>query len=222
MMIQSLYTFIIKGGPLVWPILGCSVLGVAIFFERLFYLWRIRRSESGILKTLESHFKAGDILEFFKDLPEATGPALNMIKEAAGICCDDSEALETVLDFHIDAEVEAASKYMDTLATLGAISPLLGLLGTVTGLIKAFMVIEASGGKVNASMLAGGIWEAMLTTAFGLAVALLLIVGHRFLLSRVKHLEDELEHIAILLLKGAYHNRKANGLGVSYEKTSLK
>ena len=69
-------------------------------------------------------------------------------------------------------EVRDLSRYLQALATIGSIAPLLGLLGTVIGMIKAFMVIQQMGGKVNAVVLAGGIWEAMLTTALGLAVAL--------------------------------------------------
>jgi biopolymer transport protein ExbB len=78
---------------------------------------------------------------------------------------------------------------------------MLGLLGTVLGMIKAFMVIQEMGGKVNASVLAGGIWEAMLTTALGLGVALPTIVAHSYLLSRVERYEARLQDGTVAFLK---------------------
>jgi biopolymer transport protein ExbB len=75
-------------------------------------------------------------------------------------------------------------RYLPTLAVIGNLAPLLGLLGAVTGMIKAFMVIQETGGKVNAAVLAGGIWEAMLTTAFGLIVAVPTIAAHSYLSMR--------------------------------------
>jgi biopolymer transport protein ExbB len=87
------------------------------------------------------------------------------------------------------------------MATIGNIAPLLGLLGTVIGLIKAFMVIQEMGGKVNASVLAGGIWEAMLTTALGLGVALPTMLAHSYLLARIDRYEARLQQGAITFLQ---------------------
>jgi biopolymer transport protein ExbB len=95
---------------------------------------------------------------------------------------------------------------MQLLATLGNIAPLLGLLGTVIGMIKAFMVIQEMGGKVNASVLAGGIWEAMLTTAVGLAVALPAMLAHGYLSAQVDRYEARLQQGAVTFLK-SLHSR---------------
>jgi biopolymer transport protein ExbB len=113
----------------------------------------------------------------------------------------EREVLETVIVNAIDEEVRGLSSYMQGLATIGNIAPLLGLLGTVMGLIKAFMVIQQMGGKVNAAVLAGGIWEAMLTTAFGLAVALPTMVGHSYLMARVEQYEAKLQAGAVTFMK---------------------
>jgi len=78
---------------------------------------------------------------------------------------------------------------------------LLGLLGTVLGMIKAFMVIQEMGGKVNAAVLAGGIWEAMLTTAMGLAVALPTMLAHSYLVSRVDRYEAQLQDGTVTFIK---------------------
>jgi biopolymer transport protein ExbB len=85
-------------------------------------------------------------------------------------------------------------RYLQVLATIGNIAPILGLLGTVIGMIKAFMVIQEMGGKVNAAVLAGGIWEAMLTTALGLSVALPTMVAHSYVTSQVDQYEARLQN----------------------------
>ncbi len=207
-------TFLMKGGPLVWPIVACSVLALAIFFNRLLYLARLHRSESNLLTRMEALYRKGDYQGVLDEAGSDDSPVGIMISEASTLCCDDNATLETVLDFEIDSAISHASTYMRTLATLGAITPLLGLLGTVTGLIRAFMVIEDAGGKVNASLLAGGIWEAMLTTALGLSVALPIVVGHGFLRSRIRLLEEDLQRGAVIFLKTAHAlKEKIPGLG---------
>lgn len=203
-MTDDLYSFIVRGGPLIWPILACSALGMAIFFERLWYLVRIGGQEAALMEEMARQLKAGRFTTFMEGLKDAEGPTGMMLTEAAAVCCHDRGAVETVLDFHIDNEVNQAARYMGLLSTLAAVSPLLGLLGTVTGLIRAFMVIEEAGGKVNASMLAGGIWEAMITTALGLGVAIVLLFCHRLLRARIKGLEQQLQYMAILFIKGMF------------------
>ncbi len=188
---------LLKGGVLVWPILFCSVLGVAIFLNRLVVLMRLKREEAGLEECLAEKAEK----EALVTLAQEDNPLGRMIREITPVCCRDRQLLETVLDYVIDQEVARASRYLEHLATLASVAPLLGLLGTVTGLIKAFMVVERAGGRVDASMLAGGIWEAMLTTAVGLSVAIPLILAHRYLSSLVAAYEMRLETLAIKLLK---------------------
>ncbi len=194
-------SFLAQGGPLVWPILFCSVLGLAIFLNRLYFLFRLRREEESALLRLKEALSRGEGLSSFA---QGQGPLAQMIREILPVCCADRALVETLLDRIIEREIARAARYLDHLATLASIAPLMGLLGTVTGLIKAFMVIEEAGGKVDATMLAGGIWEAMLTTAVGLSVALPLIVAHRFLLSRIDAYEEDLERLETTLLKALF------------------
>jgi biopolymer transport protein ExbB len=120
----------------------------------------------------------------------------------------DQDILESVIVNATENEVRGLSAYLQTLATIGNVAPLLGLLGTIIGMIKAFMVIQQMGGKVNAAVLAGGIWEAMLTTAFGLAVALPAMVAHSYLVARVDAYEARLQNGSVLFLK-AIRNKVA-------------
>jgi biopolymer transport protein ExbB len=120
----------------------------------------------------------------------------------------DREILETVILNATDEEVRYLSAYTQALATIGNIAPILGLLGTVIGMIKAFMVIQQMGGKVNASVLAGGIWEAMLTTALGLAVALPTMVAHSYLISKIDTYEARLQKGSVTFLKSIFTNHR--------------
>ncbi len=197
---MSLISFLLKGGPLIWPIFFCSVLGVAIFLNRLFLLWGLKGEERDLERLLEGKNSREDL----SSLSEGDHPLGRMLREIEPVCCKDRALLETILDYVIDQEITRVGRHLDHLATLASIAPLLGLLGTVTGLIKAFMVVERAGGRVDASMLAGGIWEAMLTTAVGLSVAIPLIVGHRYLSTQVRAYEERLETLAVKLLKKIY------------------
>jgi biopolymer transport protein ExbB len=124
-----------------------------------------------------------------------------VLSQALEVKNQDRETLETVIIHASEEEVRGLSRYLQALATIGNITPLLGLLGTVIGMIKAFMVIQEMGGKVNAAVLAGGIWEAMMTTALGLSVALPTMVAHSYLLSRVDKYEAWLQDGAVTFLK---------------------
>ncbi len=197
--------FFQKGGLLLWPIFLCSLLGVAIFLNRLLVLLRLKREETDLGPLLVGDENKEIV---FSRLARENSPLGRMVKEISPVCCRDRALVENVLAHVIDQEIARASRYLEHLATLASIAPLLGLLGTVTGLIKAFMVVERAGGKVDASMLAGGIWEAMLTTAAGLSVAIPLIIGHRYLSSLVQLYEERLQDLAINLLKFIYMNHE--------------
>lgn len=92
-------------------------------------------------------------------------------------------------------ELQRLEKNLGSLAVIAHISPLLGLLGTVTGMIKAFMKIQALGGRVDASVLAGGIWEALITTAAGLSVAIPTLVAYYYFEGKVDGFEKEMRRI---------------------------
>jgi len=192
--------FLAKGGILVVPILFCSVIGLAIFLERMirFSQARIR---GDIVKEVASYIRNGDDQKAYEILKSKNTPMARVLYQAIEVKDQDRETLETVIVHAIEREVRNLSKYLQALATIGNVAPLLGLLGTVIGMIKAFMVIEQMGGKVNASVLAGGIWEAMLTTALGLAVALPTVVAHSYLSSCVDKYEAQLQDGAVIFIK---------------------
>ncbi|MDY6830575.1 MAG: MotA/TolQ/ExbB proton channel family protein [Thermodesulfobacteriota bacterium] len=193
--------FLAKGGVLVIPILLCSVFTVAIFLERIITFARMRTRGAGLAKKVAGLLTTGQPAQARKTAEESGSPMGRVLAQAIDVKDSDRETLETVIVNAIEEEVRTLSSYVQALATIGNIAPLLGLLGTVIGMIKAFMVIQQMGGKVNAAVLAGGIWEAMLTTALGLAVALPAMLAHSYLVARIERYEARLQNGAVTFMK---------------------
>jgi biopolymer transport protein ExbB len=196
-----------KGGFLVWPILLCSIIGITVFFERLFS-FRAAGDRDGvtarILQLLErgKFSEAKEVLAARRKHRKRKGSSAEFVlQEAIAVQGSEQEILEIVLAHSVERELDYLARHMGILATAGNIAPLLGLLGTVVGMIKAFIVVENMGGRVNATVLAGGIWEAMLTTALGLLVAIPLIVVHSYLEGRLNMIRAHLEDITVSLIK---------------------
>ncbi len=197
-----MFVFLAKGGVLVIPIFFCSVVALAIFVERIIRFSKIKRRGVGLAEKTVQLLGEGKKKEAQKMLKESNAPMGRVLLQATDVIDQGRDTLETVISNTTDEEVRGLSSYIQALATMGNIAPLLGLLGTVIGMIKAFMVIQQMGGKVNAAVLAGGIWEAMLTTALGLAVALPTMVAHSYLLARIDKYEASLQSGAVAFIKG--------------------
>jgi biopolymer transport protein ExbB len=90
-------------------------------------------------------------------------------------------------------EIRTLERHIDWLATIAGAAPLLGFLGTVTGMVKAFQVIEKMGGPVNPSMLAAGIWEALITTVFGLSIAIPCVFAYNYFVNRIENIVLDVE-----------------------------
>ena len=196
-----MFDFLAKGGVLVGPILLCSVIALALFLERLIRLGRVKIRGNGLVSSVSKHLEKGEDQKAYEVASRDPSPMGRILTQAMEVKDQDRETLEAVLVHATETETRALSRYLQALATIGNITPLLGLLGTVMGMIKAFMVIQEMGGKVNAAVLAGGIWEAMLTTALGLAVALPTMVAHSYLSARVDRYETQLQDGTVIFLK---------------------
>ena len=194
-----MYQFVMKGGYLMYPIMICSVLTLAILFERLFALRRSRIIPDKFI------IEVSDLVRQQRMEDALTQCRLNNSSIArvlmAGISRHNKsrqqikEAIEDV------GRLEAANleRFLTILGTIAGIAPLLGLLGTVTGMIKAFSVISHAG-IGNPQMLAGGISEALITTATGLTVAIPAFVFYKLLRSRVDKRILRMERVSIEIL----------------------
>jgi len=193
-----------RGGVLVIPILFCSLAGLTIFFERFLLYRRVTFSDDALesLCELVQEKRTAEAFGLLQPVRRGLRQPLNVILlDALTYARTDRETMELLLSQGVSREIQYLARHLTTLATLGNIAPLLGLLGTVLGMIKAFAVVERMGGKVNAAMLAGGIWEAMLTTALGLSVAIPLIILHNYLENRLNGIQAGLEERTIAFFK---------------------
>ena len=181
-----------KGGPVMWVLLGYSVVAVAIVIERLIHLQ--------LLPKINGELDSLYVVKGKRIAPEAA-IAIG-VKQAAADGVKDLIRVASRIGSEQLARMESGLR---TLAWLGNTAPLLGLFGTITGMIKAFKVIEEAGGKVDAQALAGGIWEAMLTTGAGLAVAIPVLLLLHFLEGIVDRRAKSMQRVASILIERLPH-----------------
>jgi len=200
---MSLWQVFMAGGPVMWPILLCSIFAMAITIEKFWYIHKIRIDAQDFLKTILNKIKGHDTKEALKICDKTKSPIANILK--AGILKHGrsrqqiKEAIEDASLF----EVPKLEKNLTILATIAHISPLLGLLGTVTGMVKCFQTIQlkaTSFHPVSPGDLAGGIWEALLTTVFGLIVAIPTFVAYNYLVTKINNFILEMEKAATELV----------------------
>lgn len=188
------------GGWLMWPILACSVIATAIVIERALTLRRARIMPDNLVTRIWQLYRQGQLTdERIEEIREAS-PLGRML--AAGLINRDHSRevmKEAVGDAgrHVIAQLE---RYLNTLGTIASVTPLLGLLGTVFGMIDIFGVIMEAG-TGNAAVLAGGISKALITTAAGLSVAIPTLMFHRFFDSKVGKLAIDMEEQALRLVE---------------------
>ena len=191
-----MWEFMQKGGPIMWPILLCSVFAFAIVIERLLRLRQEQIDTKSFMEQISKSIKRNKIMEALDLCDRTGGPIATILK--AGILKHDrprNEIREAIEDACVH-EVPRLERNLPVLATVAHVAPLLGLLGTVTGLVQAFQVIESKAtllNPVNPGDLAGGIWEALLTTVFGLCVAIPTYVAYNYLVSQVDNLVYDME-----------------------------
>lgn len=191
-----MWQLFLKGGPVMWPILLCSIFALAIIIERFLFLHRIKIDTREFLNKLLEKLKRHQVKEAIQICDGLNSPVAGVLK--AGILKFDRprEQIKEAIEEASLYEIPLLEKNLSMLATIAHISPLLGLLGTVTGMVRCFYTIQmkaSSFNPVSAADLAGGIWEALLTTVFGLLVAIPTFVAYNYLANRVNNIILEME-----------------------------
>lgn len=202
-----MFELIKAGGPLMWPIIACSIVAMAIFVERM---WAYRKE-----KVVPEHLLS-QIWNFHKT-QKLTAAHVQAIRDnsplgrvlAAGLTNirHSREVMKEAIEEEGRQVVYELERYLNTLGTIASISPLLGLLGTVIGMIKVFTAIT-SAGVGNPAVLAGGISEALITTAAGLSVAIPSLMFHRFLSGKVDELVLAMEEQAVKMVEVMHGERE--------------
>ncbi len=193
-----------SGGFLLWPILTAAVLGILILIERIIVFFRIRQTSDELLTSFFQYAEAGKWARCESILQKAgDDPVINVLKKLMAQKEQGQEVMEATLQEAVLHEMPRLEKFLSTLRVLAAISPLLGLLGTVTGMINTFQVITVFG-TGDPRLMSGGISEALITTQAGLAVAIPLMLAAHFLKRRISAIMDMMDGhgtglIAVLL-----------------------
>ena len=187
-----------KGGPVVWILLMYSMIALAIVFERYVHFFRMGKLPQAFYGDMQTAVHGDDVQTLIKGL---RGPEVAILKGLLNAHKQGVLDLVRVASRIGSWELQRMQRGFRTLNILGDTAPLLGLFGTITGMIKAFMVIDEMGGKVDAQMLAGGIWEAMLTTGVGLAVALPILFLLHWLEGRAERRSHAMQNYASMLIE---------------------
>jgi len=181
-----------KGGFLMYPIFICSLIAITIFFERMFYLKSIKTKSKKFVLRVKNLVKKGSIELAISACRKSPTPISQIMLAGLMKFGQGRDEMKEAIEDSANQEIPVLERNLSTLSTIGNITPLLGLLGTVFGMVKAFNVIAVMGvGKPEA--LAGGISEALLTTAFGLSIAIPTIVVYNYLSHRVDKLIRDME-----------------------------
>lgn len=203
---MSIFEILVKGGILMIPIAICSILAIAILIERLISLRKLRINANAFLTRVRNMLSRRQIDEALRLCSETPGPVAAITE--AGLKKRDRprEEIKDAIESAAESEVYHLERYLGILGTVAAVSPLIGFLGTVTGMIQAFIQIQSLGGNVDASVLAGGIWEALITTASGLAVGIPSLIFYNWIQGKVEHqvfeMQESSTELMDLLLEG--------------------
>ena len=198
-----MWDFIIKGGPIMGLIILCSVMAFAVFLERMWHLRNAKIDTKKFMQEISNKVKKNKVMEALDMCNMTKGPIARILK--SGIMKYDrprQDIKEAIEDAGVH-EVPLLERNLGVLATIAHITPLLGLLGTVVGMLKAFQVIEEKAMSmvpVNPGDLAGGIWEALITTVAGLSIAIPTYVVYNYLVSRVDNFVLDMEKSATELV----------------------
>lgn len=197
---MSQINIVTGGGWLMIPIFACSLISVSLILERFFSLRRARAYSKDLMDNIREILKHNRISDAINLCEETGGPLAFILK--AGLQKHGRprpEIREAVEDAGL-LVIPSLERYLSVLATIANIAPLLGLLGTVLGMTEAFMVIQSHGGAVTPGDLAGGIGTALLTTVWGLIVAIPTLVAYNYFVTQVDNMVWEMEILSSELL----------------------
>jgi len=184
--------FFLKGGPVMWPILICALVAVAVVGERTFWWWREReKRDPQKLEQLLAALEHSDVPSAKKIAEGSEDPVIRMIDRGLSHV---HTSLPGALQLAAGIELKRAGRFLTVMDTLVTLAPLLGLLGTVTGLMRAFLNIGSA--ELSVTAVTGGIGEALIATACGLGIAIFSLIPFNFFTAKVTQLQFELETAA--------------------------
>lgn len=190
---MSFLEILAQGGLLMFPLAILSILAIYVIAERWRTLENSKMDINQMLNTIETLLKSGSQQRAIQYCEEYQKPLARILKSGIRKLGRPIRDIEETIKNAGKKEVFLLEKRMNWLATIAGVAPLIGFTGTVTGMIRAFMDIQSLQGNVNPSVLAGGIWEALITTATGLIVGIIAYGFYNYLHGKINRMIFELE-----------------------------
>ncbi len=204
-----------KGGTVSYILLALSILTLAIILLKIFHFKRLKLRRLGFVDPVIAQISDGGVQPALRSLEVQVNPVARVMESAlttARISNLSAKDRDAEIGRVGSNQIRATESYLSGLEIIANISPLLGLLGTVLGMISAFSELEMSGTEVDPTILAGGIWEALLTTAFGLSIAIPALGAFFLFESEVEHVKAAMKDAVIRI------NAALAGKSVAQEK----
>ncbi|MCL5096618.1 MAG: MotA/TolQ/ExbB proton channel family protein [Candidatus Omnitrophica bacterium] len=189
-----------NGGPIMWVLLVVSAVAVAVFLERFLHYHRAQINSTEFLSGVRNVVRRENIVEAISICEATPGPVARLVKTAILSRDRGRDGVREALEEAGLVEVPRLEEKLNLLATIAQIAPLLGLLGNVLGFIRLFREMQTAGPFANVNLLARGIWEALICTAAGLAVAIPCYAAYNYLVSRVNAIVLDMEKAATEIL----------------------
>jgi len=190
-----MFEFMAKGGFLMLPITLCSVISLAIILERGWHLHRAKVDTESLFSKVKRYLKEKRLKDALDLCVRTPGPMAKVLAVGIENHENNPQGREMAISRAGSQELRRLGKNLRSLAIIANVTPLLGLLGTVIGMIKAFIKIQELAGRADATVLAGGIWEALITTAAGLMVAIPTICAHQYFEGRIDDMALEMKEV---------------------------
>lgn len=195
------YSLFAKGGPVMWLLLLVGLVALAIFIERALYLHRGQIRSTEFLNGIKNLLQKDRLMEALTLCEETPGPVAAVVKAGLRHATDDEQAMRFAIQEAALVELPVLERRISSLAAIAQITPLLGLLGALLGMIKTFWMFNQGGNYATPVVLSGGMWEALLTAAASLAIAIPAHLGRHFLGGRVRALVHDMEWVSNELMR---------------------
>jgi biopolymer transport protein ExbB len=185
-----------NGGPIIWLILIAAAVALVVFIERVLFCHRSQINSAEFLNGVRNVLKRDNVVEAISICDATPGPVARLFKIAILNRDRGRDRVREALEEAGLTEVPQLEERLNLLATIAQIAPLLGLLGTIIGFIRIFSKLQAEGLYAHMSTLSGGIWEALICAAAGIAVAIPVHAGYNYLVSRINKIVLDMERSA--------------------------
>jgi biopolymer transport protein ExbB len=190
---MSIFSLFVKGGILMWVLLAISFVVIALVIEKYRAISRARKQNEKLLNALQSQDKLDSIKSVLRIYGEET-PLCQILSKLYNEHLSDEILQKESLETAATMEMHKLEKGMGWLSTFAAVAPLIGFLGTVMGMVRVFMNIQGQNQSgIDISILAGGIWEALLTTVGGLIVGIIAIIFYNDLVQNLENMAKEMQ-----------------------------